>query len=158
MAVITIFLCADRFVPRARGSSLCRRGLLVGSRTGWSLLRQYWWAFFTNTFQVDGSVPSFVLQVGLQASATLLLISALTSSLVGRGVSQRRWKMIAIVLSLLAILRRCNSCHCLVPDPRYSFFKELANTGVKITFGNAGLRVIKDFMRFQNRLVLKSKL
>ena len=46
--------------------------------------------FFTNTFQVDGSVPFFLFQVGLQASATLLLISALTSSLVGRGVSQRR--------------------------------------------------------------------
>ncbi len=30
----------------------------------------------------------------------------------------------------------CNSCHCLVSNPRYSFFKESANAGVKITFWN----------------------
>ena len=41
--------------------------------------------FFTNTFQVDGPVPSFGFQVGLQASATLLLVSALTSPLGGFG-------------------------------------------------------------------------
>ena len=91
MAVITIFLCADRFVPRARGSSLCCRGLLVGSRTGWSLLRQYWWAFSQIPFKLMvpclPCVPSRPSSISYPAPDI-----SVTSSLSGSGSISAKMK------------------------------------------------------------------
>ena len=82
-------------------------GTLLVSRTRWFLPCQYLWAFFINTFQVDGPAP-FALIPNRPSCISYPVpdISVTSSFVVGRGVSQRRWKMIELVLSLLGILRR----------------------------------------------------
>ena len=91
-------------VSRARGSSLCCRGLLVGSRTGWSLLRQYWWAFSQIPFKLMVQCRS--LNRPSSISYPVPDISVTSSFLGGVGkFSQRRWKMISLVLSSSGLLR-----------------------------------------------------
>ena len=94
-------------VSRARGSSLCCRGFSLVSRTRWFLLRQYLWAFFINTFQVDGPVP-------FCSCSKSAFMHQLPCSWYQRDffffewdgeMSQRRWKMIDLVLSLSGIHR-----------------------------------------------------